>query len=107
MWNCPYSNDSFPVFAEDINNGPSPSTQALSSLAKEHGVTIVGGSIPERDQDRLYNTCCVFGTDGALLGRHRKTHLFDIDIPGKITFKESVSITPLSCFQIVRSESTL
>lgn len=31
----------------------------------------------------------VFSPTGALIGTHRKTHLFDIDIPGKITFKES------------------
>lgn len=41
----------------------------LSSLLK---ITIVGGSIPERSGDRLYNTCCVFGTDGKLKAKHRK-----------------------------------
>jgi omega-amidase len=24
MWNCPYSNDSFPIYAEDIDAGDSP-----------------------------------------------------------------------------------
>ena len=24
MWNCPYSNDSFPTYAEDIDAGDSP-----------------------------------------------------------------------------------
>ncbi|EOY09093.1 Nitrilase/cyanide hydratase and apolipoprotein N-acyltransferase family protein, putative [Theobroma cacao] len=38
---------------------------------------------------QLYNTCCVFGTDGKLKAKHRKIHLFDIDIPGEITFMES------------------
>lgn len=32
----------------------------------------VGGSIPERCDGRLYNTCFVYGRDGRLLGRHRK-----------------------------------
>lgn len=32
MWNCPYSNDSFPTYAEDIDSGPSPSTQMLSEV---------------------------------------------------------------------------
>ncbi|XP_077236311.1 nitrilase/cyanide hydratase and apolipoprotein N-acyltransferase family protein [Tasmannia lanceolata] len=95
IWNSPYSNDSFPVYAEDIDAGgdASPSSSMLSEVARIRKITIVGGSIPERSGDRLYNTCCVFGTDGKLKAKHRKIHLFDIDIPGKITFKESKTLT--------------
>lgn len=82
MWNCPYSNDSFPIYAEDVDAGDSPSAHMLSTAAAEHGVVLVGGSIPERSAGRLFNTCLIYGTDGRLLGRHRKVHLFDIDIPG-------------------------
>nr|XP_010939922.1 omega-amidase, chloroplastic [Elaeis guineensis] len=95
IWNCPYSNDSFPLYAEDIEAGgdAAPSFSMLSDVARSLQITIVGGSIPERLGDRLYNTCCVFGADGNLKGKHRKIHLFDIDIPGKITFKESKTLT--------------
>ncbi|GAV59885.1 CN_hydrolase domain-containing protein [Cephalotus follicularis] len=95
IWNSPYSNDSFPVYAEDIDIGgnASPSTAMLSEVSRLLKITIVGGSIPERSGDRLYNTCCVFGTDGKLKAKHRKIHLFDIDIPGKITFIESKTLT--------------
>ncbi|KAJ6816695.1 omega-amidase, chloroplastic [Iris pallida] len=95
IWNSPYSNDSFPVYAEDIEAGgdAAPSYSMLSEVARSLQITIVGGSIPERSGDRLYNTCCVFGKDGSLKGKHRKIHLFDIDIPGKITFKESNTLT--------------
>ncbi|XP_028074527.1 omega-amidase, chloroplastic-like [Camellia sinensis] len=65
----------------------------LSELSQSLQITIVGGSIPERSGDRLYNTCCVFGTDGKLMEKHRKIHLFDIDIPGQMTFKESLTLT--------------
>ena len=51
------------------------------------------GSIPERDGDKLYNTCCIFNNKGELIDKFRKIHLFDIDIPGKITFKESEVLT--------------
>ncbi|WIA34605.1 hypothetical protein OEZ86_012925 [Tetradesmus obliquus] len=94
MWNCPYSNDSFPSYAEDIEAGPSPSTDMLAAAAAAAGVTLVGGSVPERSGGKLYNTCCVFDHTGKLLAKHRKTHLFDIDIPGKMTFKESLTLTP-------------
>jgi omega-amidase len=42
---------------------------------------------------KLYNTCTVWDPTGALIAKHRKMHLFDIDIPGRITFKESDSLT--------------
>lgn len=95
IWNSPYSNDSFPIYAEDIDAGgeASPSTTMLSEVSRSLKITIVGGSIPERCGDKLYNTCCVFGTDGNLKAKHRKIHLFDIDIPGKITFMESKTLT--------------
>lgn len=75
MWNCPYSNDSFPAYAEDFADAPSggaPSFLALSAAAAASGVTLVGGSVPEREEGKLYNTCCVFGPDGALLAKHRR-----------------------------------
>ncbi|CAI6001686.1 unnamed protein product, partial [Closterium sp. NIES-64] len=97
MWNCPYSNDNFPTYAEEISLedsfASSPSAAMLADVAGRHGVTIVGGSIPERREGRLYNTCLVFGSKGELKGRFSKLHLFDIDIPGKITFKESDTLT--------------
>ena len=53
------------------------------------------GSIPERDErdDRLYNTCVCVSPAGDIVARHRKVHLFDIDIPGRITFRESDTLT--------------
>ncbi|XP_019188910.1 PREDICTED: omega-amidase, chloroplastic-like isoform X3 [Ipomoea nil] len=95
IWNSPYSNDSFPIYAEDIDAGTeaSPSTAMLSEVARLLKVTIIGGSIPERSGDKLYNTCCVFDSEGKLKAKHRKIHLFDIDIPGKITFMESKTLT--------------
>ncbi|EDQ92339.1 uncharacterized protein MONBRDRAFT_14153 [Monosiga brevicollis MX1] len=90
-FNCPYGTKYFGTYAEPI---PGESTAALSRAAKENGVYVVGGSIPERAADKLYNTCTVFNPDGDLIATHRKIHLFDIDIPGKITFKESETLSP-------------
>nr|XP_043635612.1 omega-amidase, chloroplastic-like isoform X2 [Erigeron canadensis] len=96
MWNCPYSSDCFAKFAEDFNdkNG-CPSFSMLSELATCHNITIVGGSVPELDNNNIYNTCCVFGPNGKLLAKHRKLHLFDIQsvAPGELSFKESDSFT--------------
>ena len=72
MWNRPYSNDSFPSYAEDIDAGASPSAAALADAARSHAVTLVGGSIPERSDGKLYNTCLVYSKEGKLLAKHRK-----------------------------------
>lgn len=66
----------------------------LSELAKKHKVWLVGGSLPELEGDKVYNTCLVFSPDGGLAAKHRKAHLFDIDVPATdkrpaMKFKES------------------
>ncbi|GLT97230.1 hypothetical protein SLE2022_148030 [Rubroshorea leprosula] len=106
IWNSPYSNDSFPVYAEDIDAGgdASPSTVMLSEVSCRLKITIVGGSIPERYGDKLYNTCCLFGSNGKLKAKHRKIHLFDIDIPGEITFTESKTLTAGESLTIVDTD---
>ncbi|KAB3534470.1 carbon-nitrogen hydrolase family protein [Alkaliphilus pronyensis] len=86
MFNCPYDNELFRQYAEEL---PGETTKMLSRLAKELNVFIVGGSIPEKSGGKIYNTSFVFNDKGENVGRHRKIHLFDIDIKDKITFKES------------------
>ena len=65
----------------------------LIDSAIENKVWIIGGSIPERDGDNVYNTCIVVNPEGSIVAKHRKVHLFDIDVPGKITFKESDTLS--------------
>jgi omega-amidase len=100
-FNSPYGCNFFPDYAETLLPSPpskeqSPSYHALAAMAAENKVYLVGGSIPELNPQtgKHYNTSLVFGPDGALLGTHRKLHLFDIDIPGKITFRESDVLSP-------------
>lgn len=38
-----------------------------------------------------------YGPDGEVLAVHRKMHLFDIDIPGRITFRESDTLSAGRC----------
>ncbi|RXW21016.1 hypothetical protein EST38_g4840 [Candolleomyces aberdarensis] len=104
-FNSPYGVTHFPEYAERIgytpgkpyspDNSESESVKMLSAAAKENQTWLIGGSIPERDpqDDKLYNTCTVYNPQGDLVAMHRKVHLFDIDIPGKITFKESETLT--------------
>lgn len=101
-FNSPYGTKYFDTYAETLLPSPpsesqSPTFHALSRLAKDAGVYLVGGSIPERDPSdatKLFNTSLTFSPTGVLLATHRKVHLFDIDIPGKIKFKESDVLSP-------------
>ena len=43
---------------------------------------------------KYHNTSLLFSPEGKLLNTHRKVHLFDIDIPGKISFHESEVLSP-------------
>uniref|UniRef100_A0A4W4EF94 omega-amidase n=1 Tax=Electrophorus electricus TaxID=8005 RepID=A0A4W4EF94_ELEEL len=98
-FNSPYGTGFFAEYAEKI---PGESSQALSETAKEFEIYLIGGSIPEEDGGKLFNTCSVFGPDGKLLVKHRKIHLFDINVPGKIRFQESEILSPgnsLSMFE--------
>ncbi|KAL4780598.1 carbon-nitrogen hydrolase [Aspergillus varians] len=107
-FNSPYGTQFFPKYAETLLPSPptkeqSPSYHALSAIAVEAKAYLVGGSIPELEttSKKYYNTSLVFSPSGALIGTHRKTHLFDIDIPGKITFKESEVLSPGNQLTIV------
>ncbi|XP_035547449.1 omega-amidase, chloroplastic-like [Juglans regia] len=89
MWNCPKIS---------LPNSLRTLTMMMQiEAASCHGITIVGGSVPEWSNGRLYNTSCVFGPDGQSIGKildgesicSLQMHLFDVDIPGDITLKES------------------
>jgi len=78
----------------------------LSEAAKENKIYLIGGSIPEKDPStfKIYNTSMVFNREGQMIAKHRKMHLFDIDIPGQITFKESKILTGGSEFTVFDTE---
>jgi len=86
MFCCPYDNALFRDYAE-VEGGEAYS--AMSALAKEKGIYLVGGSIPELCEGKVYNTSYVFDPEGKCIARHRKTHLFDIDVAGGQCFRES------------------
>ncbi|SHK97989.1 carbon-nitrogen hydrolase family protein [Desulforamulus aeronauticus] len=92
MFNCPYGNQYFSSYAETFPGGKT--INRLSQMAKENSIYLVGGSIPEQEDGKFYNSSFIFSPTGDMLARHRKVHLFDIDIPDGITFKESDTLSP-------------
>ena len=64
----------------------------MSGLARKLKVTIHAGSVAEREGNSFYNTTVVFGADGAEIARYRKIHLFDVEIPGGMVYRESDTV---------------
>ena len=91
MFCCPYENRCFRAYGEPEGGEVQ---ETLSRLAAELGLYIVGGSIPELAEGNVYNTSFVYGRNGQLLARHRKVHLFDIDVEGGQSFRESDTLSP-------------
>lgn len=91
MFNIAYQPALFSPAAEPCPGGES--AQMLRETAQETGLYIVGGSVPELEGGHVYNTSMSFAPDGTFLGKYRKAHLFDIDVPGKFRFMESETIT--------------
>lgn len=102
MFNCPYDTGNFSSYAETSDN--SPTLKAISETAKQLGIYVFAGSIPEMDNGKIYNTCFAIDRKGRIIGRHRKMHLFDIDVAGRIRFMESDILTRGDNVTIVETE---
>ena len=91
MFCCPYDNACFRKYGESAGG---PAQAALSALAQELSLYVVGGSLPELCEGRVYNTAYVYDRRGRQIARHRKVHLFDIDVAGGQRFMESETLSP-------------
>jgi predicted amidohydrolase len=85
-WRGPRGTES--EFAEPI---PGPTSERLGALARELRIHLQPGSITEAiaGERRCYNTALLFTPGGELAALYRKIHLFDVEIPGQVTARES------------------
>jgi predicted amidohydrolase len=81
------------AIAEPLEGGESMA--AMSAWARDHGITLVGGSIVERREGRekFSNTCVVFDPEGQVVALYRKIHLFDVEVGG-VVYRESEAEEP-------------
>lgn len=68
----------------------------MRRLARELEIHLLAGSITEHapGETRRHNTSVLIGPGGAQLAVYRKIHLFDVDLPGRVTIKESDAKIP-------------
>jgi predicted amidohydrolase len=84
---------------------PGPSTARLGQLARQLRIHLLAGSILERgDTTRVFNTSLLFDPNGDIVARYRKLHLFDVDIAGHVTVRESDTRMPGDAVVTARTE---
>lgn len=72
-----------------------PYARAFAEAAAARGMWVAAGSFHETGpDDRTYNTSLVFDRDGVLRASYRKIHLYDVDMPGRVSYQESRSVAP-------------
>src|SRR2546429_7720084 len=68
----------------------------FAKAARELSMWVHAGSFHEIGPDpaHTYNTSAVFDRSGALAGTYRKIHLYDVEIPGRVSYRESATVAP-------------
>jgi predicted amidohydrolase len=68
----------------------------FADAARELGMWVHAGSFHEigPDPEHTYNTTLVFDRSGAPAATYRKIHLYDVEIPGRVSYQESASVAP-------------
>lgn len=72
-----------------------PMQSMLAQAAREHGIWVIGGTLPLRSHQagRVFNSVLVFDPRGWRVARYDKIHLFCFD-DGQRRYDESTSLTP-------------
>lgn len=78
--------------AETLPGGPVG--ERFAALARDHGMWVLGGTLHETADGRVFDTAPLYDRNGQLVARYRKIHLYDVELPGQPPFRESASVAP-------------
>lgn len=75
---------------------PGPTSETFAARARALGIWVLAGSIRETgpDPDHSYNTSLLFNRQGEIVAKYRKIHLYDVEITGSVSARESATISP-------------
>ncbi len=94
LWPCGYFN--FDRYGEESEAIDGPTVTALASKARELGTHVWMGSFVERDGDHLFNTALLFDSEGKIVARYRKMHLFSYNSREKELLKPGTDVVVAS-----------
>ncbi len=82
-----------------------PTCGRFAALAQELGIHLLLGSFNEAsgDPEHCFNTSVLFDPAGRVAAAYRKLHLFDVDVPGGIAFRESDTVAAGSEVVVART----
>ena len=87
--------DTEKLFAAVQPQDGNPALERLSALAGELGLWLHVGSMSIRvGADRIANRSFLVGPDGGIRARYDKIHMFDVDLPGGESYRESKIYRP-------------
>jgi predicted amidohydrolase len=68
----------------------------FAAAARELSLWVHAGSFHEAgpDEEHTFNTSLIFDPAGELAAVYRKIHLYDVEIPGRVSYQESRSVAP-------------
>jgi deaminated glutathione amidase len=72
---------------------PGPTTDRLAAIARDRSMWVLGGTVLEADEGRVFNTSVLLDRAGELVARYRKIHLFDVELPDQPPIRESDTFT--------------
>jgi deaminated glutathione amidase len=80
----------------------------FADAARELGMWVLAGTFHESgpDSEHTFNTLPVFDRGGSLVSSYRKIHLYDVEIPGRVSYRESRTVAPGSDVVTVPVEGT-
>lgn len=96
MFNTPYTRSYIGNNAEEEHG-----TTYEYLLEASKGIILIGGSIPEKSGDHIYNTTYAF-ENGVELGKYRKVNLFDVDYDD-LSYHESEFISPGEDYTVIET----
>jgi deaminated glutathione amidase len=73
-----------------------PVATFFAAVAQRLGIWVHLGSFHETapEPGRSYNTTLVFDRSGSVVAAYRKMHLYDVDIPDRVSYRESATVLP-------------
>ena len=94
--------ENFPMMAQEdagVLNikesiGQGPIQDFLSQQARKHAMWIVAGTIPivSEDPEKVYAACLIYDAQGERIARYDKIHLFDVELEGDESYRESATM---------------